>query len=223
MSEIIFSNPTPTPIGGSGTTILTLEEYNSRRELTEASPERDEASEAAIAAAEDAVLQHTGRDFTQPAGAETRTYVYDETGILEVDDFTNLTAITMEGQSQLQGWTAGPREGATFYWIDFGGIRQASPEMGFSRNLDTLLPRNGRRRTNVSITAEFGWPGAAPASVKQAVTWLADEMRKSTGNQGDVQAEGIADLNYVYQRINESSMMPARVLALLDPYRRISL
>lgn len=222
MSEIIFNNPTPSPIGGSGA-IMTLADYNARRELVEASPERDEATEAALAAAEDAVLQHTGRDFTQPAGAETRSYVYDGSGILEVDDFTNATAVTIDGASQIGGWTAGPREGATFYWIDFGGVRRESPEMGFSRNLDTIAPRTGRYRSTVNLTAEFGWPAAAPPSIKQAVTWLTDEMRKSTGNQGDVQAEGIADLNYVYQRISESTSMPARVLALLEPFRRISL
>jgi hypothetical protein len=222
MPDIVFTNPAPSPIGGAGA-ILTLDEYNTRRELTEASTERDEATSAAIAAAEDAVLQHTGRDFTQPAGAETRSYVYDGSGILEVDDFTNATAVTIDGAAQSGGWTAGPREGNTFYWIDFGGVRRESPEMGFMRNLDTLAARTGRYRSTVNVTAEFGWPGDAPASVKQAVVWLVDEMRKSTGNQGDVQAEAIADLNYVYQRINEHSSMPARVLALLEPFRRISL
>lgn len=222
MSEIIFTNDAPTPIGGSGS-ILTLAEYKMRRQLPEASPERDEAIEAALQSAEDAVLQYTGRDFTQPAGAETRNYVYDGSGILEVDDFTELTDITVDGESLPNGWTAGPREGATFYWIDLGGRRAESPLMGFTRNLDTLLPSPGRYRVNAAITAQFGWPGEAPASIKQAITWLVDEFYKKEGTQGDVQAEAIANLSYVYQRISEENELPPRVTTLLDQFRRLAL
>lgn len=208
--------------------ILSLAEYKKRRELTEASVERDEALTAALEAAEDAVLQYTGRDFTTAQAVETKTYVYDGSGILETDDFVEATAVSVEGDplSSLN-FVPGPREGQTFYWIDFTAVPRPSPAMGFTRNLDTIFERNcgrgGRQYSQVAVTAKFGWPGGAPGSVKQAVTWLVDEFAKSEGNQGEVQAEAIANLSYVYQRISEENTLPPRVTTLLDPYRRLAL
>lgn len=208
--------------------ILSLSEYKARRELTEASVERDEALTAALDAAEDTVLQYTGRDFTTAQAIETKTYVYDGSGILETDDFVEATAVSIEGTTLSDlNFVAGPREGQTFYWIDFTAVPRPSPAMGFTRNLDVLFERdagrNTRQYTRVSVTAKFGWPGGAPGSVKQAVAWLVDEFAKPEGNQGDVQAEAIANLSYVYQRISEERTLPPRVATLLDPYRRIAL
>jgi len=223
MSEIIYTKPSAV---GGGSKIITLDEYKKRREITEASAERDEATEAALASAEDAVLRYTGRDFGQAGTIETRTYNYDGSGILETDDFVDVTAVTVGGQPLTgQNFIPGPREGETFYFIDFSGVPRQSPLMGFTRNEDVLLATPGRARqyASVQVAAKFGWPGGAPASVKQAVVWLVDEFRKKEGTQGDIQAEGIADLNFVYQRMNEQSQLPARITALLEPYRRIAL
>lgn len=208
--------------------ILSLAEYKTRRELTEASKERDEALEAALEAAEDAVLNYTGRDFSTAQAVETKTYTYDGSGILETDDFVDVTAVSVEGSALSSlNFAAGPREGQTFYWLDFTGVPRQSPQMGFTRNLDTIFEREGgrggRRYSQVSVTAKFGWPGGAPGSVKQAVTWLVDEFAKPEGNQGEVQAEAIANLSYVYQRISEENTLPPRVTTLLDPYRRLAL
>lgn len=225
MSEVIFN--APSAIGGSNK-IITLEEYKTRREMNEASGPRDEAIEAAIASAEDTILRYTGRDFSTAQVIEARTYNYDGSGILETDDFVEVTGVSVAGSPLTsQNFIPGPREGETFYYIDFSGVPRQSPAMGFTRNLDTIFEREGgrpgRQIVEVHVTAKFGWPGGAPASIKQAVVWLVDEFRKKEGNQGDIQAEGIADLNFVYQRMNEESALPARITALLDPYRRISL
>ncbi len=217
--------------------ILTLEEYKTRRELTESSNERDEAIEAALAAAEDAVLQYTDRDFTTAQAAETREYPWEiHTTILETDDFVGKpTSISLEvpgggGVPVPTGaFWLGPREGPTHYFIDFTPARNlAVPSigaMGFTRNLDRYYgDSNGTAdAVTAKVTATFGWPGGAPASVQQAVTWLVDEFRKSEGTQGDVQAEAIASLSYVYQRISEENTLPPRVITLLDPYRRVAL
>jgi hypothetical protein len=217
--------------------ILSLAEYKTRRSLTEASTERDEAITAALASAEDAVLQYTGRDFTTAEAAETREFPWEvHTTILETDDFVGKpTGITLEipgvgSASPLpaNAFWLGPREGPTHYYIDFTPARNlSSPSigaMGFTRNLDTYFSRGGGAdAVTAHVTAVFGWPGDAPASVKQAVTWLVDEFRKNEGTQGDVQAEAIANLSYVYQRISEENTLPPRVTTLLDPYRRIAL
>lgn len=207
--------------------ILSLEEYKERRQLTEASAERDAAATAAIESAEDAVLQYTGRDFTTAQAIETKTYIYDGSGILETDDFVELDSVSVDGDALASlNYAAGPREGQTYYWLDFTGVPRASAQMGFTRNLDRLYDgcRGARRYVTVAVKAKFGWPGGAPASVVQAVTWLVDEFSKEHGTGGDIQAESIADLSYVYQRDTEGiAVLPPRVQFLLDPYRRIAL
>lgn len=225
MSEITYHSPSP--MGGTSA-ILTLSEYKKRREMNEANPPRDEALEAAISSAEDAIIRYTGRDFKAAQAIETRTYMYDGSGILETDDFVDVSGVISEGTSLAAiNYVPGPREGETFYWLDFAGVPRQSPAMGFTRNLDTIFEREvrlGKRQyVNVQVTAKFGWPGGAPGSVVQAAVWLVDEFRKKEGTQGDIQAEGIADLNFVYQRISEESTLPARITALLAPYRRVAL
>jgi hypothetical protein len=157
--------------------------------------------------------------------------------VLETDDFVGKpSAISFEVPGVGSGsafptntYWLGPREGPTHYYIDFTPARNlSSPSvgaMGFTRNLDTYFGRGGGvDAVTVKVTAKFGWPGAAPAGIKQAVTWLVDEFRKKDGTQGDLQAEAIANLSYVYQRVREEQHeLPARVMALLDPYRRIAL
>lgn len=218
--------------------ILSLAEYKTRRALTEASTARDEAITAALASAEDAVLQYTGRDFTTAENLETREFPWEvHTTILETDDFVGKpTGITLEvpgiGTSvplPINFFWLGPREGPTHYYIDFTPARNLSlpsvGAMGFTRNLDTYFSRGGGAdAVTAKVTAIFGWPGEAPGSVKQAVTWLVDEFRKNEGTQGDLQAEAIANLSYVYQRDREEPhSLPPRITALLDPYRRIAL
>ena len=235
--DLVVTNNLAEIIEGEPGRILTLEEYRTRRQLTEASTERDEALEAALASAEDSVLQYTGRDFTTAQGVETREFPWEiHSTILETDDFVGKpSSITFEVPGVGAGsvfptnaYWLGPREGATHYYIDFTPAKNLSlpsiGAMGFTRNLDTFFGQGGTAdAVTVHVTAEFGWPGTAPASVKQAVTWLVDEFCKKEGNQGDVQAEAIANLSYVYQRISEENTLPARVTTLLDPYRRLAL
>lgn len=218
--------------------ILTLDEYKTRRQITEASKERDEALEAALASAEDTVLQYTGRDFTTAEGHETREYPFEiHTVILETDDFVGTpTSISFEIPgvgavpfSSAGAFWLGPTEGPTHYYIDFTPAKTLSlpsiGAMGFMRNLDRYYGdgSGGADAVTAKVTANFGWPGDSPAAIKQGVTWLVDEFVKKEGTQGDIQAEAIANLSYVYQRISEENALPARVTALLDVYRRPAL
>lgn len=210
--------------------ILDLTGYKKRREIDTASTKRDDALTLALLAAEDAVLKYTGRDFTTAPSPETREYSYDGSTILETDDFTAATAVTMNGAAlSSAAYLVGPREGETYYWLDFtphsNWPTYSEGQMGFTRNLDTYFSRpSGRRLTTVALTATFGWPGEAPGAVQQAVVFLVDEFSKSQGSVGDIQAESIADLSYVYQRDAEgNAVLPPRVALLLDPYRRVAL
>lgn len=240
MSERIARTGAPLMVEApSGSPIITVDEYKVRRQMDEANPERDEAVEAAIAAAEDTVLQYTSRDFTTAQGTEQREYPWEiHSTVLETDDFVGVpSAISLEAPGvgtvmayPTEAYWVGPTEGPTHYYIDFTPSKNLSlvsiGAMGFTRNLDTYFGRSlgNLDAVTAKVTANFGWPGNAPASIQQAVTWLVDEFFKAEGNQGDIQAETIANLSYVYQRIREEQHeLPARVMALLDPYRRIVL
>lgn len=224
--------------------ILSLPEYKARRQITEASTERDEAITAALASAEDAVLQYTERDFTTAQAVETREFPWEiHTVILETDDFVGKpSSITLEvpgfGAPSVfptSAYWVGPREGPTHYFIDFTPAKQISlpgiGAMGFTRNLDTYFARGGNvDAVTALVTAEFGWPGDVPAGVKQAVTWLTDEFFASPpgspGGGEEIQSESIADLTYAYQREpsrERAPVLPPRVQQLLDQYRRIAL
>jgi hypothetical protein len=223
--------------------ILTLAEYKTRRQITEASTPRDEAITAALAAAEDTALQYTGRDFNTAEAIETRSFPWEiHAVILETDDFVGAPSeITFEVPGiggaivfPTNAFWLGPREGATHYWIDFTPAKGMASEsigaMGFTRNLDTYFARSGGGpdAVNAKVTANFGWPGAAPASVKQAISWLVDEfMSEGPSSGGDaLQAESIENLSYTFQRDptkDRPPTLPPRVQQLLDPYRRIAL
>lgn len=235
--DLVVTNNLAEIIEGEPGRILTLEEYKSRRQITEASAERDEAMTAALLSSEDAVLQYTGRDFTTLPAVETREFPWEvHSVILETDDFIGKpSTIAFEipgvGSASIfptNAYWCGPREGPTHFWIDFTPAKNLPATsigaMGFTSNLDTYFSNGGGAdAVTVKVTAEFGWPGGAPASVKQAVTWLVDEFFKKEGTQGDVQAEAIANLSYVYQRISEQNQLPPRVITLLDPFRRLAL
>lgn len=226
--------PTSTPI-------ITLDEYKVRRQLTEANPLRDEAIQASILATEDAILKYTDRDFGSGEVIETREFPWEiHTIVLDTDDFTGSPlSITFElpgiGEAAIfptNSFWVGPREGPTFFYIDFTPAKQLSAvsigEMGFTRNLDTFFARGGGEvdAVTVKVEANWGWPGGAPASIQQAAVWLVDEFNAQTPNGEEVQAEGIANLTYAYQREptkERAAVLPPRVQQLLEPYRRIAL
>lgn len=234
---------TATPMGSSPEpgAIITLAEYKTRRQITEASPEADEATQAALWSAEDAVLQYTGRDFTTAQGVQAREYSWEiHSMILEIDDFVGRpSALTFEVPG-IGGvvpfvpgaYWVGPNEGITNYYLDFTPTKQLSSYsigvMGFTRNLDTYFARGGGEidAVNVFVTAEFGWPGESPPSIKQAVTWLVDEFNAPDKGGEELESESIAQLSYTYQREptkERVATLPPRVQQLLDPYRRIAL
>lgn len=216
--------------------ILTLTEYKARRQLTDTDAPRDAAIEFAIESAEDDILTYTGRNFTTAPTAETKTYAYDGTGILEVDDFETLISVsTSEFTLDASQFSTGPREGPTFYWLDFtaskGFPSYSAGQMGFTRNMDVYFQRHfepygdcGLRFLSVNITATFGWPGGAPAGVRQAATWLAGEFVRTTGDVGNLQSESIAEVSFAYQREKTITPdLPPHIQQLLDPYRRVAL
>lgn len=221
-------------IEGESPTILSVADYKTLRNIPPGDTTRDASLALAAKSATDAILQYTDRNFLDAEVEEARTFTYNYSGILEIDDCTEVVSVTHNGATLAEGndYIAEPDRGPgqTFYWLDLSGVIGPSPEMGFKQNLDVLARRaypQGRRTvTRIVVTAKWGWPaGGPPASVTLAAAWLMDDAAPatdpaSTGHQ----AEAIADLSYVNsspEQKSEPTTLPPRVLALLEPFRRI--
>jgi hypothetical protein len=186
----------------------------------------------AISAASQTVRDYTDRDFVLVADADQapRTFTYEGGSELETDDCTAVSQVQIAPTTFDSGRVMDPTEyfpmknkNGTIDTIElftlFGRNRGSySPEMGFTRNLDTLpiiaFP------IQLVVTATWGWP-EIPLNVKQAMVWgTADFL----SDAGPYNSESIAN----YSRMVSSSRaavqivnpFPERVLALLTPYVR---
>lgn len=165
--------------------ILTLEEYKA---LIGSTNNRNDGKYAAmLPAVSRAVLLYTGRDFTTtPPIIETRSFEYDGSGYVDIDDAVSVTGIeaSIPWASNYvftaDEWYPLParRDDSPVYWYlavpGFPG--GASPEMGFTRNAD-VLAAEGRwrsRPTTLQVTASWGWP-EVPSDVKIAAKWALDD------------------------------------------------
>lgn len=204
--------------------ILSLSDYKKLRDVD--GTNRDDALNIAIPAAEDLVCRYTDRDFTSAPVTEARDYPYNGSGLIQVDDFTNLTAITINARAlDSEGYRVAPAGAGPYCTIELaGGL--PSPLMGFERNLDTLSGRRERFVT-ASVTATWGWPtGQVPPSVQIAVAILTDELAPAAedGDESGYASKSIADYSVAFdnpQSTNEAPTLPPLVATLLDNFRRI--
>jgi hypothetical protein len=213
-------------------TLLSLDEYKTLRQITDTNEVRDAQLELALDIADNAIEEETGRDFLSAPTTLTRKYRYNGSGVLDIDDASSITAVSLDGwdlDTDLDV-IAGPKRGPMFWWLEFafdGPLpNESRGVMGFTRNLDT---RGANRYfTFVEVTGTFGWADAdIPKSVKQAAAWLVDEYAteagEGAGNEGRVTAEHIADLGYSYDIEPESASegeMSARVRSMLAPFTK---
>lgn len=176
-----------TIIPAVGANLLTLDEYKSLVGLDPANTKNDAQINALLGPVSRAVRSYADRTFEiSQSPASARTFLYDGSGVLEVDDFTSLASVTTDtGVSGLSyaltedQYTLMPQDSAdpVFYWIIFhGGPRAPNGEMGFERNLDRMeiAPKNA----TVTVTATWGWP-AVPSDVKLAAAWAIQDAIKT--------------------------------------------
>ena len=208
--------------------LLTLAEYKALVGIDPTDNRNDPQITALLPAASRAVRNYAERSFDIASGpASTRTFLYDGSGILDVDDFTTLTSISTDlgvvggvpYDFSAQEYTAMPAEGEVYYWIVlYGGPVSPSPEMGFERNLDTL-DLDGRQPT-ISVTATWGWP-AIPEDVKLAAAWtIQDTMRTPQGPTAE-SIEGFSRSWGVGTAAMQSLAIPNRARDLLASYQRV--
>lgn len=181
---------------------------------------RDLRLEQAIKNASAAIRTYTDRDFGTTLTTEVRTFLYDGSGTLEIDDCAagSITAVTVSGSSLSSSqYLAQPdRRSPVNYWIIFGGpLYGISPAMGFTYGLDTY---DYTRPVTVTVNATWGWP-VVPDDVQQAAIYTAAAMAESPKPYMAQQFE-----NYSVQMpLPLADAIPERAKSLLDPYQRLRL
>lgn len=172
-----------------------------------------------------AVIQnYTGRNFADNPASSTKTFIYDGSGFLEIDDCTAVSAVTMDGATlTTDEFIAQPFNGPVYTWLDLSPFYSQSWEMGFTRNLDTPFGRRRliNRSVQVQVTADWGWPDV-PKDIKQAALWTLNDWHD---NPDDLISESIAAYSKMRaaKPIGGSGVIPERALKILDLYIRISM
>lgn len=190
--------------------LITLTEYKRIVGIKATDTSKDAEYTVGIPFASAAVLSFAERDFGVPNVTEDRTYTYDGSGYLDIDDAQTVNSVTLSIPSvqdyllDVQEWQAGPMrrdDAPVYYWIElYSGyaLFPMSPEMGFIRNIDRLAAE-GRwigRRPVVKVNATWGWP-TIPEDVKIAVAWTMRDWLTRPGGEG-VTAEAIVDYSRTY-------------------------
>lgn len=171
------------------------------------------------------IKTYTGRNIGDPAVTGTRTYEYDGSGFVEIDDAGAITAVSIDGSALTIGRDVllEPYAGPVYTWLELYriGRRSVSPEMGFTYNLDQLWPFV-EQRPIVSVTGTFGWP-TIPDDIKQAAIWTVQSWYDE--NEGDLSSEGIESYSRSWAipgAVAERRAIPNRALDILAPYRRVA-
>lgn len=164
---------------------------------------KDAMYAAAITAASRAVINYTERDFGTPLLTETRSFEYDGSGFLDIDDCVDVTAVALKVPHsddlvlEEDAWTPMPvrrADAPVHYYIILPEVSQygVNPALGFKRNLDVWVQEHGMPRTPqlVKVTATWGWE-EVPADVKQATTWIVRNWTANPKGDTNLQSESI--------------------------------
>lgn len=187
----------------------------------------------AIEGASSAIRAYTGRLIGLPIETETRSFDYDGSGVVEIDDVVNVTDVSV-GSASLQAadYVLRPRSAAEtsfpYYWVEVAPAQGMSPEMGFTFNLDQFPFVARTTPLTVDVTGDFGWPDV-PEFAKQAAIWTVDNwLTDPTGSTGgQLSSEAIADFSQAWSvpQVPAAvlSALPERAREVLDPIVREAL
>lgn len=188
----------------------------------------------AIEAASSAIRAYTQRALGMPNETETRTFDYDGSGVVEIDDVTAVTAVTI-GASTLAPASyvlrprSAPESGWPYYWVEIAPTTGLSPEMGFTWNLDRFPFLARATPITVSVTGTYGWP-TPPTFVKQAAVWTVENWLadvSGSGGGGALSSESIADFSQAWAvpqvQTQILSALPERTREVLDAITREAL
>lgn len=221
--ELVVTHNLPTPLTTPTGWLISLNELKIALGKPLNVTTEDAKLEAAISAASQAILIYTDRDFGASNVTEARTFEYDGSGFLEIDDASAITEVSLAISNYstvltVDQWEAQPHRGPvyTYLLLPFG-LLISSPAMGFKQNLDRYEPVQ-TEPTIATVIATWGYP-TVPADVKQATIWTATSMSE---NPRPYTSESIADYSHSNQpQTSSTEAIPERARSLLEPYRRV--
>lgn len=165
-----------------------------------------------------AIRSYVDRPFETPVSASsTRSYAYDGSGVLEIDDAQSVTLVVQDGI------TLDPLEYSAepyvkpYTWLFLPPyVIPESPAMGFTRNLDKFWWRAYQQPKVVQVTGTWGWP-AIPKDVEQAAIYTAAAFAETPR---PFVSERIGEVSRVYTPSALRDAIPPRAKELLEPYFR---
>lgn len=202
--------------------LITKEEYKAIKGINHT--RFDSRLDAVIPGLSQAVLNYTERDFGVVPTLATKEYLYDGSGILEINDATTVTSVAWVNGSTVdpKGYVVYSQNGV-LTWIEMPPQRPLiSPEMGFTYNLDRLYDRMPPEH-RVAVTGTFGWRdegGGArvPSDVRLALVWAVEDFME---HQPDVTGEAIASYSVQYAQLVQAGALSDRARDMLDAYKRV--
>lgn len=212
--------------------LLTVAEYKAFDGIPVTDTRKDAKIAALLPAVTLAIQAYTDRDFTVSSGlAGARQYMYDNCGILDIDDCTTVTSVSTDagipGTSydlDPLAWVAMPATSPiNNYLLILGGPfgNRWNGEMGFTRNLDNY--EWAGRDPIMTVTATWGWP-AVPQDVKLAAYWTTNEIMNRPSGEA-LQSEAIEGYSRSWgrgQTVEASLAIPGRARDLLSSYQRLT-
>jgi hypothetical protein len=195
--------------------------------LVDMEPQEVDKYTAAIKSASAAVRAYTDRDFTLNASgvATARTYEYDDSGYIDIDDAQAVTGVTVtfpqggfpmtltSTQWEALPYNAPVKDSLVLYAQTYYA---GSREMGFTYNLDRYEGTMGPPPT-LEVTATWGWL-EIPEDVQQATVWTAAAFAEDARQVTSESIEGFARS----MNVLAPTALPLRARDLLDQYRRIT-
>lgn len=207
-------------------TIITRDQYKTYAGIV--GNQQDTRIDLLLPGVQKAIEDYTERTFTTTATSGSLDYIYDGSGVLEIDDAQSVTSITFQNPSFTlpTGTYVLHKQNGVYSWIELAQRPQypMSPEMGFSFNLDKLwwrTPVTGE--PTVTVAGSFGWTQEqldALGNLKQAAYWTLEAWLRQ-GSE-DLEAEAIASYSRSWNIASpdESYGIPPKARDLLNDFRR---
>jgi hypothetical protein len=217
--------------------LVTLAKYKRAVGIDPNDTTDDQALNEALEAASVAAQNYAGRDFGDSAVTGDRTFTYDGSGILNIDDAVAVNTVRYSTSSTAMSaaaWKAkreGPSRTAQVYThLILPTWTYPNGEMGFTYNLDVFIARHGwpsNYEADVVVNAEWGWP-VVPEDVQRAVIFETADLYEGGAQAaaGGLTSKSVAEVSEAYfvntdTATGSNEPLSSRARRLLDPYKRV--
>lgn len=161
--------------------LLTLSELKTALNVDSTDTRKDALYNQALPWVSDVIRRYTGRDFGSATVTAERSFEYDGSGFVDIDDASAITAVKLvvPNSSDItldsSQWYAAPAlrdDVPVHYYIKIAaGILSTWSNDDFLRNVNaSLYPAT----QTVKVTGTWGWP-SVPGDVKLAAIWTIQE------------------------------------------------